>query len=129
MAYSADKGEKLLEIQTNLKGGMGPPITYTIDGKQYVSVMGGTGKVVFPNPGGAGGRGGAAGGRGGATVVNGIPAPGPAPAGTAAAAGNVPAPPPDAGANPFGGGPSVLPKLLTFVLDGKTPLPDQKPLP
>jgi quinohemoprotein ethanol dehydrogenase len=129
MAYSADKGEKLLEIQTNLRGGMGPPVTYVVDGKQYVSVMGGTGKVVFPNVGGAGGRGGAAAGRGGATVVNGIPAPGPAPAGAAAPAGNAPTPPPDAGPNPFGGGPSVLPKLLTFVLDGKAPMPEQKPLP
>ena len=129
MAYSADKGEKLLEVQTNLHGGMGPPITYIVDGKQYVSVMGGTGKVVFPAPpGGGGGRGGAAaGGRGGATVVNGIPAP--APAGAAAPAANAPAPPPDAEPNPFGGGPTTLPKLLTFVLDGKTPMPDGKPLP
>jgi quinohemoprotein ethanol dehydrogenase len=129
MAYSADKGEKLLEIQTNLKGGMAPPITYVVDGKQYVSVMGGTGKVVFPDFGGGrggAGRGGA--GRGGATVVNGIPAPGPVPAAAAAPAGNAPAPPPDAPPNPFGG-PSVMPKLLTFVLDGKAPIPDQKPLP
>jgi glucose dehydrogenase len=45
VAYSADKGEKLLEIQTGLRGGMGPPITYQLDGKQYVAVMGGTGPV------------------------------------------------------------------------------------
>jgi quinohemoprotein ethanol dehydrogenase len=45
VAYSADKGEELLEIQTGLRGGMGPPITYQIDGKQYVAVMGGTGEV------------------------------------------------------------------------------------
>jgi len=45
VAYSADKGEKLLEIETGLRGGMGPPITYQIDGKQYVAVMGGTGEV------------------------------------------------------------------------------------
>ncbi len=32
IAYNADKGEKLLEIQTNLRGGMGPPITYILDG-------------------------------------------------------------------------------------------------
>jgi quinohemoprotein ethanol dehydrogenase len=50
VAYSADKGEKLLEIQTGLRGGMGPPITYQIDGKQYVAVMGGTG-VVQPRNG------------------------------------------------------------------------------
>src|SRR5437867_1202554 len=28
LAYSADKGEKLLEVQTGLRGRMGPPITY-----------------------------------------------------------------------------------------------------
>lgn len=46
LAYSADKGEKLLEIQTGLRSGMGPPITYEIDGKQYVALMGGIGTVV-----------------------------------------------------------------------------------
>jgi len=46
MAYSANKGEKLLEIQTGLRGGMAPPITYMIDGKQYVTVAGGAGLVV-----------------------------------------------------------------------------------
>ena len=46
LAYSADKGEKLLEIQTGLKSGMGPPITYQLDGKQYVALMGGVGTVV-----------------------------------------------------------------------------------
>ena len=50
IAYSADKGEKLMEIQTGLRGGMGPPITYQLDGKQYVAVMGGTG-VVQPRNG------------------------------------------------------------------------------
>lgn len=42
MAYSADKGEKLLEVQTG-RTGMAPPITYEIDGKQYVALMGGVG--------------------------------------------------------------------------------------
>jgi glucose dehydrogenase len=46
MVYSADKGEKLLELQTGLKSGMGPPITYQLDGKQYVALMGGIGTVV-----------------------------------------------------------------------------------
>jgi hypothetical protein len=46
VAYSADKGEKLLDVQTGLSGGMGPPITYMIDGKQYVTLMGGTGRVI-----------------------------------------------------------------------------------
>jgi quinohemoprotein ethanol dehydrogenase len=46
VAYSADKGEKVLDVQTGLSGGMGPPITYMIDGKQYVTLMGGTGRVI-----------------------------------------------------------------------------------
>ena len=46
VAYRADTGEKLLDLKTGLHGGMGPPITYVIDGKQYVSLMGGTGKVI-----------------------------------------------------------------------------------
>lgn len=45
-AWSADKGEKLLDVDTGLAGGMGPPITYMLDGKQYVTLMGGVGKVV-----------------------------------------------------------------------------------
>ena len=55
---------------------MGPPVTYQLDGKQYIALMGGVGSV--------------------ATGVNAGP-------------GNA--------ATPFS------PKLLTFVLDGKTPLP------
>ena len=47
MAYSADKGEKLLELQTGQRTGMGPPITYQIDGKQYVALMGGTAVIEF----------------------------------------------------------------------------------
>lgn len=50
VAYSADKGEKLYEIRT--KAGMGPPITYAIDGKQYVAFMAGSGRpgaTVGPN--------------------------------------------------------------------------------
>jgi quinohemoprotein ethanol dehydrogenase len=78
--FSADKGEQLLEIQTGMRGGTGPPVTYMIDGKQYVAFMAGTGKVV-------GGLAGAA--------------------------------PPAASAAP----PPPTPKLLTFVLDGKAPLP------
>src|SRR5262249_11539466 len=47
VAYSADKGQKLLDVQTGLRGGMGPPITYMLDGKQYVAFMGGTGTGSF----------------------------------------------------------------------------------
>ena len=61
LAYSADKGEKLLEVKTDLGGGMGPPITYQLDGKQYVTFAGGVGKVVprFQDAAPAPGRGGA----------------------------------------------------------------------
>ena len=53
VAYSADKGEKLLDVDTGLRSGMGPPITYRIDGRQYVALMGGVGTVT----GGAAGPG------------------------------------------------------------------------
>ncbi len=121
VVYSADKGEKLLDVQTGLRGGMGPPITYMLDGKQHISFLGGTGAV--------GGRGAPPAGAG---PGPGAPAPGGAPGGAA--------PPPDiagaqaaAGGGGGGGGqrgpagppppPPVTPKLLTFVLDGKAPLP------
>jgi quinohemoprotein ethanol dehydrogenase len=51
LAYTADKGEKLFELQTG-RAGMGPPITYEVDGKQYVALMGGAGRqaqIVGPN--------------------------------------------------------------------------------
>jgi quinohemoprotein ethanol dehydrogenase len=52
MIYTADKGEKVTELQTGLRGGMSPPITYMLDGKQYVALAGGVGGT-----GGRGGRG------------------------------------------------------------------------
>lgn len=76
-AYTADKGEKVLEIQTNLRTALGPPMTFMLDGKQYVTLQGGQGA-----------------------------------AGTGFGGG---------GASP------VTPKLLTFVLDGKAPLPPPPP--
>jgi quinohemoprotein ethanol dehydrogenase len=54
MAYSAEKGERLLELPTGLRSGMGPPMTFAIDGKQYIALMGGTGgtaSVGTTNPG------------------------------------------------------------------------------
>jgi quinohemoprotein ethanol dehydrogenase len=49
LAYSADKGEKLFELQTG-RTGMGPPITYEVDGKQYVALMGGLGGPAKDTP-------------------------------------------------------------------------------
>ena len=50
-AYSADKGEKLLELKTGIPGGMAPPITFMLDGKQYVALQVGQG-LSGPGPGG-----------------------------------------------------------------------------
>ncbi|HWF08881.1 MAG TPA: PQQ-binding-like beta-propeller repeat protein [Bryobacteraceae bacterium] len=59
-AYNAETGQQVLELETGLSQ-MGPPMTFQIDGKQYVAVAGGP-------PAAAGG------GRGG----GGAPAPAPA---------------------------------------------------
>jgi PQQ-dependent dehydrogenase (methanol/ethanol family) len=107
LAYTADKGEKLLDIQTGLRGGMGPPITYMLDGKQYVALNGGTGQ--------GGGNRGAAPAPGAAP---GAPAAGAAP-GAAAPAPALPAQAPNAAPAPA----PVRPKLLVFTLDGKGVLP------
>ncbi len=50
-AYSADKGEKLLELKVGISGGMAPPITFMVDGKQYVALQAGQG-APGPGPGG-----------------------------------------------------------------------------
>lgn len=50
-AVTADKGEILYEIKTG-RSGMAPPITYEVDGKQYVAFQGGWGRpaaTVGPN--------------------------------------------------------------------------------
>ncbi len=97
VAYSADKGEKLLDVQTGLRGGMGPPITYILDGKQYVTFMGGTGAL---------------GNRGAPPAGAGAPPPDIAGAQRGGERAGGPPPPPP-----------VMPKMLTFVLDGKGTLP------
>jgi len=53
LAYRADNGEKVFELDLGASQ-MGPPISFTVDGKQYIAVTGG--------PGGGGGRGAAPGG-------------------------------------------------------------------
>jgi len=58
IVYRADNGDQLMNIDTGLSQ-MGPPMTFMLDGKQYVAIAGG------PPPAG-GGRGGAGGGRGAA---------------------------------------------------------------
>ncbi len=43
-AVTADKGEILYEIKTG-RTGMAPPVTYEVDGKQYVAFQGGLGRL------------------------------------------------------------------------------------
>jgi len=50
-ALKANTGEQVLEIATGQTGGVGPPITFMLDNKQYIAVAGGQGQ-------GGGGRGG-----------------------------------------------------------------------
>jgi quinohemoprotein ethanol dehydrogenase len=87
--FTADKGEKLFEVPSGQTGGIGPPMTYLLDGKQYIAFMGGQGAV-------AGGR-----GRGAPPV---------APAEPAAAAAPQPPPVPAAPINP---------KLYVYAVDSK----------
>ena len=47
LVYTAAEGKLLKEIQTGQRG-MGPPITYELDGQQYVSFLGGTGQAAPP---------------------------------------------------------------------------------
>ena len=116
VAYTADKGEKVLEVQTGLRGGMGPPITYMLDGKQYVALAGGSGALpAFGPPPEAQVALAAAGGwlrRRCSTRLQ---------------AAQLPHQPLRCGSTPGWipgfGGPQVTPKLLVFVLDGKAPLP------
>jgi hypothetical protein len=50
LAFKADTGEKVLDLPTGLSQ-LGPPVTYMLDGKQYIVIAGG------PIQGGGGGRG------------------------------------------------------------------------
>src|SRR4029434_465698 len=53
LGYNAQTGEKIFDMDLGTSQ-MGPPISFSIDGKQYIAVTGG--------PGGGGGRGGGGGG-------------------------------------------------------------------
>jgi glucose dehydrogenase len=55
VVYNATSGDKVFELNTGLRG-MGPPITYQLDGKQYVALMAGTGIAVAGENGSGDGR-------------------------------------------------------------------------
>jgi hypothetical protein len=85
-AFTADKGEPLLDLALPVSAGVGPPMTYMLDGKQYIAVMGGTGAAGR----GGGGRGAGPGGPGrGAPPAGAAPL---EPTAAAAQAGNNTAP-------------------------------------
>ena len=54
-AFTADKGEQLLDIALPLTSGVGAPMTFMLDGKQYIAVMAGTGAAAGGAEGGGGG--------------------------------------------------------------------------
>jgi quinohemoprotein ethanol dehydrogenase len=54
VAYRADTGEKLTEIATGVTSA-GPPMTYELDGRQYVAFLGGRGGGAAPTPAGQAG--------------------------------------------------------------------------
>jgi len=97
-AFKADTGEQVLDLATGVAN-PGPPMTFMLDGKQYVSIAGSIGGGGGAGAGGGGGgRGGGGGGRGGAAAA-GPGAPQPTTPGQAAAAA-----PPAAGQGGRGGG-------------------------
>jgi quinohemoprotein ethanol dehydrogenase len=63
-AFTADKGDQLLDLTLPLTAGTGPPMTFMLEGKQYIAVMAGTG--AGQRGFGGGGGGGAGRGRGAA---------------------------------------------------------------
>jgi outer membrane protein assembly factor BamB len=112
-AFTADKGEQLLDMTLPLNAGVGPPMTFMLDGKQYIAVMAGTG-AFGPGRGGGGGRGAAPGGVGG-PERGAPPAAGAAPLEPTAAAAqggnNVPPAP-----TPASSGTNNNPKLLVYAV-------------
>jgi quinohemoprotein ethanol dehydrogenase len=112
-AFTADKGEQLLDLALPVNAGVGPPMTFMLDGKQYIAVMGGTGagqRGFGGGGGGAGGRGAGARGAAGGPGRGAPPADGAAPQEPTAAAaqrGNNP-PPAPAPAAPGANNPKLL---------------------
>ena len=92
-AFTADKGEPLLDVALPVNAGVGPPMTFMVDGKQYIAVMGGTGLAGR----GFGGRGGRGAGPGEPTTA------------AVQAGNNVPPAPPAAAAN-------INPKLFVYAV-------------
>jgi hypothetical protein len=52
IAYTAEDGKQLFEFQSGLGPGVGPPITFLVDGRQYIAFMGGNGGTASPGQSG-----------------------------------------------------------------------------
>jgi PQQ-dependent dehydrogenase (methanol/ethanol family) len=130
LAFKADSGEQVLDLATGL-GSAGPPMTFMLDGKQYIAIAGSIGGGGGRGQGGGGGGGGGLGG-----AAAGAPPAGAAPTGAPPAVPGVQAPAAGGqgggqggrGAAPQGGPQPSTARLLVLVLDGKpvtTPTPQQ----
>lgn len=120
VAYTADKGEQVLDIALGPTGNMGPPMTYMLDGKQYITLLGGG---TAPGRGGGGAPPALPDWRIPGNVQMNVPVPGgaPGPGGypdPLAAAAAVP-PAGARGAAPAAPAVPNVPRMYTLVLDGK----------
>jgi len=102
-AFTADKGELLLDLPLPLTSGVGPPMTFMLDGKQYIALMGGTGLAGRGRGAGPGPQAPAAAAAQAATVE-------PTAAAAQAALGNAPAAPPVSAA------PNTNPRLFVYSI-------------
>jgi len=144
LAFKADTGEQVLDLATGLPASPGPPMTFMLDGKQYIAVAG---AIAGGGGAGGGGRGGGGaaggGGRGGgaagapaagaggqgapAAGVPPLPAGGAVPGAAGGAAGGAPGGGRGGGGGQGGRGGAPVPtgpqpvaaRLLLLVLDGK----------
>jgi len=70
LAFKADTGEQVLGLATGLPASPGPPMTFLLDGKQYIAVAG----AITAGGGGRGGGGAGGGGGGGQAAAGPQPA-------------------------------------------------------
>ena len=125
LAFKADTGDQVLELATGL-GNPGPPMTFMLDGKQYIAIagsIGGGGRGGGQGGGGGRGAGGPGGGPGAGAPTPGA-APGAAPPQAAPGAG-APGGGGQAGrgAAPQGGPQPSVSRLLVLELGGKDVTP------
>lgn len=99
-AFTADKGEPLLDVQLPLTSGTGPPMTFMDNGKQYIAVFAGTGSLGRGGVGGGRGRGAGLAGAGRGAPAAGAPAAEPTAAAAQAQTENNAPPAPEANNNP-----------------------------